>query len=77
MKAEQDPALRKQLARDTALPLRKELIASFTQMHRHLLGSVGTPGELGNVANWQTQTLPVVLTKPGEEARATARRTAS
>jgi hypothetical protein len=65
--AEQDAAVQKQLAQKVALPLRIKLIEAFAQMHRDLLASVSTPGEFGNVANWQMQTLPVALQKPDEE----------
>ncbi|MBN2581215.1 MAG: hypothetical protein JXB10_19695 [Pirellulales bacterium] len=67
VEAEKDPEIQKKLARESALPLRIALVGTFAEMHRHLLNSIHTPGEMGNVANWQTQTLPVVLTKPGEE----------
>ena len=66
-KAEKDPQARKKLARELALPVRKELVAAFAEMHRHLLATVTNPGEMGNVCNWQQQTLPVLLdrARPG------------
>jgi hypothetical protein len=67
VRAEKDPAAQKQLAKEKALPLRIKLIEAFAQMYRDLLASVSTPGEMGNVANWEMQTFPVVLRKPGEE----------
>ncbi len=67
VRAEKNPDLRKKLARKLALPLRKELVAAFGELHKYLLATVSTPGELGNVCNWQQQTLPVVLTDPGKE----------
>ena len=39
-------------------------------MHSHLLAAVSNAGELGNVCNWQQQTLPVLLTAPGKELAA-------
>ncbi len=66
-KAEKDPAVQKKLARDTILPLRKELVAAFSEMNRYLLSAVSTPGDMGNVSNWQQQTVPVLLTAPGQE----------
>ena len=42
-------------------------MAAFAELHRHLLATVTNPGEMGNVCNWQQQTLPVLLTKPGQE----------
>ncbi len=70
VRAEKDPAAQKRLAKDQALPLRIELVEAFAHMYRDLLASVSTPGEIGNAANWQMQTFPVVLQKPGEELAA-------
>ena len=67
VKAQADPAARKQLARELALPLRRELVAAFGAMQTHLLNTVSNPGEMGNICNWQQQTLPAVLTGPGQE----------
>ena len=67
VKAEKDPQAQKKLARELALPVRKELVAAFAELHRHLLATVTNPGEMGNVCNWQQQTLPVLLTAPGQE----------
>ena len=68
--AETDPQVRKQHARELALPARRELVAAFAELHRHLLATVTNPGEMGNVANWQQQTLPALLTAPGRELAA-------
>ena len=67
VRAEKDPAAQKRLARDVALPIRKELVAAFAELHRHLLATVSNPGEMGNVCNWQQQTMPRLLTAPGVE----------
>ena len=67
VKAEKDREIQKRLARDLALPIRKELVAAFAELHRHLLDTVSSPGEMGNVCNWQQQTMPVLLTAPGQE----------
>jgi len=67
VKAEKDPAKQKQLARETALPIRKELIAQVTEAQRCLLDTVSNMGELGTVTNWQQHNFPVLLTQPGEE----------
>ena len=67
VKGEKDPQSQKQLAREQALPLRKELVAAFAELHRHLLATVTNSGELGSVCNWQQQTLPALLTAPGQE----------
>lgn len=65
--AEDDPQAQKQIARELALPIRVELVRAFAELHRYLLATVTTPGEMGNVSNWQQQTMPVLLTTPGQE----------
>ncbi|MGA2033760.1 MAG: hypothetical protein ABSG68_16015 [Thermoguttaceae bacterium] len=65
--AEKEPAARKKLAGELALPLRKTLVAQVDQVQHYLLATVTTYGELGNVTNWQQHTLPVLLTAPGQE----------
>jgi len=67
VKAEKDPEARRRLARETALPLRKTLVAAVGDVHRYLLATVSTPGAMGTVTNWQQHLLPGLLTKPGEE----------
>ena len=67
VKAEKNPENQKKLARELALPIRKELVAAFAELHRHLLATVSNSGEMGNVSNWQQQTMPVLLTAPGQE----------
>jgi len=67
VKAEKDPTARKKLVHELALPARKILVAAFGELHKHLLATVSNPGEMGNVCNWQQQTLPVMLTGPGQE----------
>ena len=67
VKAEKDPARQRQLARETALPIRKELIAQVTEAQRHLLATVTTMGEMGTVTNWQQHNFPILLIQPGEE----------
>ncbi len=67
IKDEKEPEVRKQLARDIALPIRKELVAGVADVHRYLLAAVTTNGGMGNVTNWQQHILPTLLTKPGEE----------
>ena len=67
VKQEQDPAARKALAQQTALPAWRELVNVVNGMFEHLLATVSTPGELGTVANWNQHNLPGLLRKPGEE----------
>jgi hypothetical protein len=70
VRAEKSPEVRKRLARELALPVRKELVAAFGKLHEHLLATVSNAGELGNVCNWQQQTMPVLLIEPGKELAA-------
>ncbi|MBN2021985.1 MAG: hypothetical protein JW809_04260 [Pirellulales bacterium] len=70
VKAEPDEAKRKALARELALPPRRELVAAAAEAHGYLLAAVSTPGGLGNVANWQQHVLPMLLYRPGEELAA-------
>ena len=58
---------RRELARQTALPLRKELVAQVADVHRYLLATITTTGGMGNVANWQQHVIPTLLTQPGRE----------
>jgi hypothetical protein len=55
------------LARETVLPIRKELVAQVAELHRYLLATVSTYGELGTVTNWQQHLLPRLLLQSGEE----------
>ena len=70
VRAENSPEARKRLARELALPVRKELVSAFEEMHRYLLSTTSNASELGTICNWQQQTLPVVLTAPGKELAA-------
>ena len=67
LKAEKDPDAQKKLARQLALPLRKQLVAEVAQLHNYLMQTVSTWGELGTVANWQQHNLPGLLIATGEE----------
>jgi hypothetical protein len=67
VQAEKDAEARKRLARELALPIRKELVAQVADVHRHLLASVTTAGGMGNVTNWQQHIMPGLLAKPGDE----------
>ena len=59
--AEKNADAQKKLAREFALPIRKELIAQVAVVHRYLLATVTTPGAMGNVANWQQHVMPMLL----------------
>ncbi len=51
MDAEKNPAKKKRLASEEALPVRIELARCWERMMGHLLQTVSTPGEMGTVAN--------------------------
>jgi hypothetical protein len=61
VQAEKSPEARKKLAREVALPLRKELVAELGQLQKHLLATVNTFGAMGNVTNWQQHVMPMLL----------------
>jgi len=61
VKGQKDATARKKLAREIALPIRRELIGLVADVHRHLLSSVTTPGAMGNVTNWQQHVMPMLL----------------
>jgi hypothetical protein len=67
VKAEKDAEAQKRLARELALPIRRELVAQVADVYRHLLATVTTTGLMGNVTNWQQHITPFLLTGPGEE----------
>jgi malectin (di-glucose binding ER protein)/glycosyl hydrolase family 67 len=67
VKAQKDKAKQKQLARTTALVIRKELIQDVAEVHKYLLASITTYGGMGNVTNWQQHIMPPLLEKPGKE----------
>jgi len=67
IKKEQDKEKQKQLARETLLAIRRELIGQVEEAHKLLLASITTTGGMGTVANWQQHLLPSLLTQPGKE----------
>jgi hypothetical protein len=67
VKDQKNPDDQKRLARQLALPLRRELVAQVADVHRYLLATVNTNGAMGNVANWQQHIMPTLLTEPGRE----------
>jgi hypothetical protein len=67
VKDTKEPDAQKRLARQTALPLRQQLVGQVAEVHRHLLLTVNTPGAMGNVTNWQQHLIPTLLTQPGDE----------
>ncbi|MFC1794833.1 malectin domain-containing carbohydrate-binding protein, partial [Planctomycetota bacterium] len=67
VKDEKDTQIRKRLAREIALPIRKELVAQVADVHKYLLVTVTTNSAMGNVTNWQQHIIPSLLTEPGKE----------
>jgi len=65
--AESDPTRKAALARNTALPISRQLVAAATEMYRYLLATVSNPGELGTVMNFEAHNFPGLLNRPGEE----------
>lgn len=65
--AEKNAKRRADLAREAALPLRRELVRLVGEVYEHLLATVSNPGEMGTVANWDQHILPTLLSQPGEE----------
>jgi hypothetical protein len=66
VKAEKDPVRQKEMAKETALPLRRHLIRCVGEVYDYLLPTVSTPGGLGTVANWEQHLQPKLITEPGE-----------
>ncbi len=67
VKAQKDAEARRRMARETALPLRKQLIEDVTDVYRFLLPTITNTGEMGNLANWEQHIQPGLLTAPGNE----------
>ncbi len=67
VKKETDPGKQKQLVREKALPIRRELIAHVGDAHQFLLAAITTTGGMGTVTNWQQHLLPNLLIRPGED----------
>jgi hypothetical protein len=67
IRQEQDKSRQKELAAQTALPIRKELVRQVEEAHRLLLATITTTGGMGTVANWQQHLLPRLLMQPGRE----------
>lgn len=67
LKTQENAENRRQLAREKALPIRRELVEQTGYVHRLLLETITTTGGMGTVANWQQHLLPSLLTQPGKE----------
>lgn len=67
VKEEKDRERQKQLAREAALPLRKQIVAQVAAVHEYLLSAITTYGGMGTVTNWQQHIQPTLLDEPGKE----------
>jgi hypothetical protein len=67
VKKEKDANRQRQLAREAALPIRKELVAAVAEVYRYLLPTVDRTGAMGTVTNWEQHIMPGLLAAPGEE----------
>ena len=65
----EDDSRKKKLARERALPVRKELVDDVEEVYDHMLAYVSMPGEMGTVANWEQHILPSVLEDPGQKLK--------
>jgi hypothetical protein len=63
---EKDENSKKQIANQFVLPLRKELVQLIGEVHKYLLATISTTGELGTLMNWEQHILPDLLVKPGQ-----------
>lgn len=66
-KAAANPDAQRQAARETVLPVRRELVRQTGEVFNQLFATVSTTGELGTVMNWEQHNLPGLLTQPGAE----------
>jgi len=67
VKQEKTASAQAALARQLALPARRNLVRLLSTVYDHLLATVSTTGELGTVANWNQHNLPALLTAPADE----------
>ncbi len=64
------PDARRELARSSVLPIRREMIRLAGEVYRLLLSHVSTSGELGTVANWEQHNLAKPLLQRSEQLAA-------
>jgi len=67
LEAQEDESVQKQLAKETALPLRKDVNRGLAEVYKYLLSSITTPGGMGNVANFALHAMPKALDKNDEK----------
>jgi len=65
--AENESKSKSNLAKETALPLYKELVKLTGEVYRFLLATVSTNGEIGTVANLDQHTMPRLLGETGKK----------
>jgi hypothetical protein len=64
--AEKDPQVRKQLARQTALPAYREILTAYTEAFGHLLDTANTKGALATVMYWEHSFYHAALGNTGQ-----------
>jgi hypothetical protein len=67
VRAEANPKARSRIARESALPLREELVTGVEKACREQLAAVNTSGEMGTLCNLEQHSLSGMLDAPGEE----------
>ena len=55
---EKDPAVKAKLAKETAVPLRRQMIPLAADVHNFLYDTTTTNGEMGTIENWQQHIYP-------------------
>jgi len=58
---------KKRLAIQTAIPIRRQLVADVADVQKYLLSTITTKGGMGNVMNWQQHLIPKIVTDPAKE----------
>ena len=61
---EKDPTKQKQIAKNKALPIHKELLRLADGLYPYLLNTVNTTGELGTVMNWEQHNFSMFIDAP-------------
>jgi len=67
IKTEDNPKVQSKMAKETALPLYKEMVKLTGDVYKFLLATVSNPGEMGNIVNWDQHILPYLIEKTSKE----------
>lgn len=63
IKGPHNPHERAKLIKETALPIRRRMADKIAEVHKYLLQTVSTTGEMGTVANWHQRVIPKLLSQ--------------